>query len=323
LVLQEGSERDEFPYEEQKRAGVLDWRRTSKDPFTGQWEQILIWVQANPTRSSGDILRELQCLFPGRYERSHLRTLQRGIRKIRVQVLQAHEGTRSPQALQENGLAAAELSPPRPTSEGLDTSSLPVCEGTCSPRSTDTCSSNRPQSPEELSSHTSGRTREPIEAAPTSSKRDLDRVARRPPATSAQSTPAFSSSERGQRLTIERAIQEYLQAQREVGHRPKTLEWHHMALGHLHQYVLAKCHLLLVNQITETTVRDWLAFLAQTPTKSGSQRSASTVETYARSARAFFGWLVARGMLSCSPMSLPSLPSDQCPSPSCCLASDL
>ena len=79
LVLPEGSETDELPHEEQQYAGVLDWRRTSKDPFVGQWERILTWVQANPTRSSGDILRELQSLYPGRYERSHLRTLQRGM----------------------------------------------------------------------------------------------------------------------------------------------------------------------------------------------------------------------------------------------------
>ena len=79
LVLPEGGETDEFPNDEQQYAGVLDWSRTSKDPFAGQWKQILTWVQANPTRSSGDILRELQALFPGRYEFSHLRTLQRGM----------------------------------------------------------------------------------------------------------------------------------------------------------------------------------------------------------------------------------------------------
>ena len=92
LILQERSETDEVPHEEQRRASALDWRRTSKDPFAGQWKQILTWVQANPTRSSGDILRELQSLFPRRYERSHLRTLQRGMRKIRKHLLQAPEG---------------------------------------------------------------------------------------------------------------------------------------------------------------------------------------------------------------------------------------
>jgi len=102
LVLQEGSETDEFPHEEQSRASALDWRRTSKDPFAGQRERILTWLQANPTRSSGDILRELQSLHPGRYERSHLRTLQRGMRKIRTHLLQTHEGTALPEGHQAN-----------------------------------------------------------------------------------------------------------------------------------------------------------------------------------------------------------------------------
>jgi len=44
LVLQEGSETDEIPHEEQRRAGALDWRRTSKDPFAGQCERILTWT---------------------------------------------------------------------------------------------------------------------------------------------------------------------------------------------------------------------------------------------------------------------------------------
>src|SRR6266581_1476173 len=35
----------------QESVHVLDWRRTSKDPFAGQWEQILFWVQTNPTRN--------------------------------------------------------------------------------------------------------------------------------------------------------------------------------------------------------------------------------------------------------------------------------
>jgi site-specific recombinase XerD len=315
LVLQEGSETGEVPHEEQKCARVLDWRRTSKDPFAGQWEQILTWVQANPTRSSGDILRELQSLFPGRYERAHLRTLQRGICKIRTHLLQVHEEAGSPQGLQRNGLASAELKPPRPASEGLDPSSLPVCEGMLPLGSTDTCSSDRTQTAEELSSRIGRGIRGSIPTAPTSSKRDPGQIVRRPSAISARSTAAPSSPEKGQHLTIERAIQEYLQAHREVGHRPKTLEWHQMALGHLQQYVLNECHLHLVNQITETTICSWLTSLVQTPTTRGSQRSASTIETYARSAWAFCRWLVERGTLSCSPMSEQAFPRTTVPLP--------
>ncbi len=44
----------------------------------------MAWLLANPERSSGDIFRELQRLSPGRYQPLHIRTLQRGMRKIRL-----------------------------------------------------------------------------------------------------------------------------------------------------------------------------------------------------------------------------------------------
>ncbi len=63
-------------YREQEwRKRVLGWRHTHKDPFEGEWEQILSWLVANPERSSGDILRELQRLSPGRYQPLQIRTL--------------------------------------------------------------------------------------------------------------------------------------------------------------------------------------------------------------------------------------------------------
>jgi hypothetical protein len=55
-----------------------------QDPFEGEWEQITSWLLANPERSSGDIFRELQSRFPGRYQPLQIRTLQRGMRKIRA-----------------------------------------------------------------------------------------------------------------------------------------------------------------------------------------------------------------------------------------------
>jgi site-specific recombinase XerD len=313
LVLHEERGEDEFSSGRQKSVGILDWRRTRKDPFAGQWEQILALVQADPTRRSVDILRELQSRFPGRYERSHLRTLQRGIRKIRAQVLRAYEEAGSPQGCEGNGLPPAELKPSQPASEGLVTSSLPVCEGVLFVGSPETCSSSQHQVAEELSPRTGRRTRGPILAIPASSERDPGQIVRRPPAVS--SAPAPSLSEKGQRLTIERAIQEYLQAHRTVEHRPKTLEWHHMVLGHLQQYLFNECHLHFVNQIMEMTMRGWLVSVAQSPTTRGTARSASTVETYARSARAFCGWLVERGMLLCSPMSQQVFPRTSVPLP--------
>jgi hypothetical protein len=77
--------------EQERRKRVLGWRRTHKDPFEGEWEQIYSWLQANPERSSGDIFRELQRCSPGRYQPLQIRTLQRGIRKIRVYLLETRE----------------------------------------------------------------------------------------------------------------------------------------------------------------------------------------------------------------------------------------
>jgi hypothetical protein len=74
--------------EQERRKRVLGWQRTHKGPFEGEWEQILSWLVANPERSSGDIFRELQRLSPGRYQPLQIRTLQRGMRKIRAYLLE-------------------------------------------------------------------------------------------------------------------------------------------------------------------------------------------------------------------------------------------
>jgi hypothetical protein len=77
--------------EQERRKRVLGWRRTHKDPFEGEWEQIFAWLIANPERSSGDIFRELQRRSPGRYQPLQIRTLQRGMRKIRAYLLETVE----------------------------------------------------------------------------------------------------------------------------------------------------------------------------------------------------------------------------------------
>jgi hypothetical protein len=77
--------------EQERRKRVLGWRRTHKDPFEGEWEQIFSWLQVNPERSSGDIFRELQRRSPERYQPLQIRTLQRGMRKIRASLLKAQK----------------------------------------------------------------------------------------------------------------------------------------------------------------------------------------------------------------------------------------
>ena len=95
-----------------------------------------------------------------------------------------------------------------------------------------------------------------------------------------------------QSLTIEEAIQQYLQHHQRARHQPKTVVWHQTALGHFHRYLLVERHLLLVSQLSEMDVRGWFGFLQETPSASGKERSAHTLATYMRSARAFCAWLV-------------------------------
>jgi hypothetical protein len=86
--------------EQERRKRVLGWRRTHKDPFEGEWEQVFSWLQANPERSSGDIFRELQRRSPGRYQPLQIRTLERGMRKIRAYVLETRKEQWQEQVIQ-------------------------------------------------------------------------------------------------------------------------------------------------------------------------------------------------------------------------------
>jgi Integrase core domain len=63
-----------------------DWR-TRNDPFEGEWEQITSWLLANPELTGVDIFHKLEQLSPGRYRPMQVRTLQRGLGKLRTRLL--------------------------------------------------------------------------------------------------------------------------------------------------------------------------------------------------------------------------------------------
>jgi hypothetical protein len=74
----------------QKTGRPHDWR-TRKDPFEGEWEQISSWLLANPELTGVDIFHKLEQLSPGRYRPTQLRTFQRGLGKLRAQLLVTFE----------------------------------------------------------------------------------------------------------------------------------------------------------------------------------------------------------------------------------------
>jgi len=66
-----------------------------------------------------------------------------------------------------------------------------------------------------------------------------------------------------------------------------------------------------ITQIEEVEVDDisaWFAHLRSTPAARGKVRSERTVQTYARSARAFFHWLVRRGIVEHNPFDRVAFP---------------
>jgi hypothetical protein len=70
-----------------RTAPEQEWRRTRPDPFGDVWGHVIAWLRANPERSSTSIFQALQRLFPGRFQPSQIRTLQRGMRVIRARLL--------------------------------------------------------------------------------------------------------------------------------------------------------------------------------------------------------------------------------------------
>jgi len=70
----------------QKSGRPRDWR-TRADPYQGLWDQITAWLTANPERTGVDIFQELQRLYPGRFRQTQVRTLQRGLQKVRARLL--------------------------------------------------------------------------------------------------------------------------------------------------------------------------------------------------------------------------------------------
>ena len=99
-------------------------------------------------------------------------------------------------------------------------------------------------------------------------------------------------------VTLERAINTYLADHEGGNHSEKTLEWHRTALGLLHMYLEQERGITLVSNVEAVDISGWFSSMRKTPGSRGKVRSERTIQTYARSARAFFNWLVLRGLVA-------------------------
>ncbi len=81
----------------------------------------------------------------------------------------------------------------------------------------------------------------------------------------------------------------------------KTIEWHRTSLGFLRQFLEEQVGIKEIEEVEADDISAWFASLRSTPGAHGKVRSERTIQTYARSARAFFHWLVRRGTLEQNP----------------------
>jgi integrase/recombinase XerD len=103
------------------------------------------------------------------------------------------------------------------------------------------------------------------------------------------------------RRLIEMLIEAYLQDHIGGNHSEKTLEWHRTALGLMQLFFKEELDMTQIDEVEADDISAWFAHLRSTPGARGKVRSERTVQTYARSARAFFHWLVRRGTLEHNP----------------------
>ncbi len=110
------------------------------------------------------------------------------------------------------------------------------------------------------------------------------------------------------RMTVARAIEDYLADHEGGNHSPKTIQWHTTALGLLRQFLEEERQITLLEEIDAPTISAWFAYLRATPGSYGRARSDRTVQTYARSARAFFHWLVRQELIERNPFEKVTFP---------------
>jgi site-specific recombinase XerD len=108
--------------------------------------------------------------------------------------------------------------------------------------------------------------------------------------------------------TIGRAIDDYLLDHMGGNSSDKTLEWHRAALGLMRIYFEGERGITLVGEIDAPDINAWFAHMRTSPGGHGKPRSERTIQTYARSARAFFHWLVRRETIGSNPFDRVTFP---------------
>jgi len=103
------------------------------------------------------------------------------------------------------------------------------------------------------------------------------------------------------RRIIATLIEAYIQDHIGGNSSEKTLEWHRTALGLMRLFFEEELNITQIDEVEADDISAWFVHMRSTPAARGKVRSERTIQTYARSARAFFHWLVRRNTLENNP----------------------
>jgi integrase/recombinase XerD len=132
-------------------------------------------------------------------------------------------------------------------------------------------------------------------------RRAAQEAAPKPKQTKGKDKQASLLSKRRASTTMERAIADYLLDHEGGNSSQKTLQWHQTALGLLRSFLEKEREITLVGEVDAPDINAWFASMRKTPSSRGKIRAERTIQTYARSARAFFHWLVRRETIERNP----------------------
>jgi site-specific recombinase XerD len=109
-------------------------------------------------------------------------------------------------------------------------------------------------------------------------------------------------------ITIASAIDAFLLDMEGGNRSEKTIRWHRISLKQFQQFMARERDRTLVSDMEATDVSAWLSWMRKVPAATGKIRAEQTIQTYARSGRAFCNWLVLWEYIEVSPFDRVAFP---------------
>ncbi len=213
-----------------KHEEILNWPRTTHDPFAGFWEEILALVQAHPEWTGTQIVRGIGHQVSSHLASSPMRTLIHRLHHIRASLRTIWEEPWPTELIQGGAPDRAPVSNQAAPASDQPPALTPIVPDPQPGAGTlDVPGSTTKEHPE--SGQTAGRTSEARPLAPP---------------------------------TIAQAIAAYLQEMREMGRESKTVQWHQTSLSALQQYLWDQFQFTDVRQLSRAVLQRCLTDLHTT-----------------------------------------------------------